>query len=564
MALPATSEEILDWSWDDYAPHYESLATTELDEDGISDWLQRWSDLVELLSEVGTRMHIATTVDTTDEIARDTYHKFLEGVGEPAQAAEQQLKERLLASGLEPEGFTVQLRAIRAEAELFCEANLPLFTESKKLANRYDEIIGAQSIEWDGEEKTLTQLQPVMLETDRERREAVWRLVAERRLADRDTINNIWRELLEVRCRIAANADCADFREFCWKALQRFDYSPDDCLEFHDAIADVALPAAGRLLEQRRELLSVGNLRPWDLAVDTQGRDPLAPFDNIAELEAGCERIFNAVAPELGASFSTMREGGLLDLGNRKGKAPGGYCTEYHRQRLPFIFMNAVGVHGDVQTLLHEGGHAFHVFESAQLPYAMQREVGMEFAEVASMAMELLAAPYLAKSEGGFYSTEEAARARCEHLERSLLFWPYMAVVDGFQHWAYTHPKAAAQPAKCDEAWRELWLQFHPHLDWGEFDDYIETGWHNKLHLYHVPFYYVEYGMAQLGSVQVWSNALHNQEQAVTDYRRALALGATVTLPELYATAGGRFAFDAETLGNAVSLIERTLGELAT
>tara|TARA_B100000586_G_scaffold121601_2_gene87790 strand:- start:107 stop:1801 length:1695 start_codon:yes stop_codon:yes gene_type:complete len=563
MTLPATSEEILGWSWEDYAPHYESLAAAELNDDGIGDWLQRWSDLVELLSEVGTRMHIATTVDTTDEIARDTYHKFLEDVGEPAQAAEQQLKERLLASGLEPEGFTVQLRAIRAEAELFCEANLPLFTESKKLANRYDEIIGAQSIEWDGEEKTLTQLQPVMLETDRERREAVWRLAAERRLADRDAINNIWQELLEVRCRIAANADCADFREFCWKALQRFDYSPDDCLEFHDAIADVALPAAGRLLEQRRELLNVGDLRPWDLAVDAQGRDPLTPFGNVAELEAGCERIFNAVAPELGAKFSTMRKGGLLDLGNRKGKAPGGYCTEYHRQRLPFIFMNAVGVHGDVQTLLHEGGHAFHVFESARLPYAMQREVGMEFAEVASMAMELLAAPYLAKDEGGFYSKEEAARARCEHLERSLLFWPYMAVVDGFQHWAYTHPKAAAQPAKCDAAWRELWLRFHPHLDWDEFDDYIGTGWHNKLHLYHVPFYYVEYGMAQLGSVQVWSNALHDQEQAVTDYRRALALGATVTLPELYAAAGGRFAFDTETLGNAVSLMERTLGELA-
>ena len=563
MALPATSEEILDWSWDDYAPHYESLATTELDEDGISDWLQRWSDLVELLSEVGTRMHIATTVDTTDEVARDTYHEFLEDVGEPAQAAEQQLKERLLASGLEPEGFTVQLRAIRAEAELFSEANLPLFTESKKLANRYDEVIGAQSIEWDGEEKTLTQLQPVMLETDRERREAVWRLIAERRLADRDTINNIWRELLDVRCRIAANADCVDFREFCWKALQRFDYSPDDCLEFHHAIADVALPAAGRLLKQRRELLNVGDLRPWDLAVDTQGRDPLTPFSNVAELEAGCERIFNAVAPELGAKFRTMREGGLLDLDNRKGKAPGGYCTEYHRQRLPFIFMNAVGVHGDVQTLLHEGGHAFHVFESAKLPYAMQREVGMEFAEVASMAMELLAAPYLAKGDGGFYSKDEAARARCEHLERSLLFWPYMAVVDGFQHWAYTHPKAAAQPAKCDAAWRELWLRFHPHLDWSEFDDYIETGWHNKLHLYHVPFYYVEYGMAQLGSVQVWSNALRDQKQAVTDYRRALALGATVTLPELYTAAGGRFAFDAETLGKAVSLIERTLGELA-
>ena len=562
MSLPATSAELLDWGWDDYAPHYEALASAELEAASVGDWLQQWSDLVELLSEVGTRMHIATTVDTTDTEARDAYHTFLEQVGEPAQAAEQRLKQHLLASRLEPDGFAIPLRAMRSEAELYREANLPLFTASKKLANRYDEIIGAQSVEWEGEEKTLAQLQPVMLEQDRDRREAVWRLVTERRLRDRDAITTIWQELLELRCTIAANADCTDFRDFCWKALQRFDYSPEDCLEFHEAIAAVALPAAGKRLALRREALGVGDLRPWDLAVDPHGRGPLAPFGDVDELEAGCERIFEAVAPELGARFRTMRDGGLLDLDNRKGKAPGGYCTEYHRQRLPFIFMNAVGVHGDVQTLLHEGGHAFHVFESAQLPYAMQREVGMEFAEVASMAMELLAAPYLAERDGGFYSEEEAARARGEHLERSLLFWPYMAVVDGFQHWAYTHPQAAAQPAECDAAWLDLWLRFHPHLDWSGFEDYVATGWHNKLHLYHVPFYYVEYGMAQLGAVQVWSNALRDQQQAVADYRRALALGATVTLPELYAAAGGRFAFDATTLGDAVSLIERTLGEL--
>jgi oligoendopeptidase F len=548
MSLPATSAELLDWGWDDYAPHYEALASAELDAASVGDWLQQWSDLVELLSEVGTRMHIATTVDTTDTEARDAYHAFLEQVGEPAQAAEQRLKQHLLASGLEPDGFAIPLRAMRSEAELYREANLPLFTASKKLANRYDEIIG---------------LQPVMLEQDRDRREAVWRLVTERRLRDSDAITTIWQELLELRCTIAANADCTDFRDFCWKALQRFDYSPEDCLEFHEAIAAVALPAAGKRLALRREALGVGDLRPWDLAVDPHGRGPLAPFSNVGELEAGCERIFEAVAPELGARFRTMRDGGLLDLDNRKGKAPGGYCTEYHRQRLPFIFMNAVGVHGDVQTLLHEGGHAFHVFESAALPWTMQREVGMEFAEVASMAMELLAAPYLAERDGGFYSDEEAARARGEHLERSLLFWPYMAVVDGFQHWAYTHPQAAAQPAECDAAWLDLWLRFHPHLDWSGFEDYVATGWHNKLHLYHVPFYYVEYGMAQLGAVQVWANALRDQQQAVADYRRALALGATVTLPELYAAAGGRFAFDAKTLGDAVSLIERTLEELA-
>ena len=268
MSLPATSAELLDWGWDDYAPHYEALASAELDAASVGDWLQQWSDLVELLSEVGTRMHIATTVDTTDTEARDAYHAFLEQVGEPAQAAEQRLKQHLLASGLEPDDFGVQLRAMRSEAELYREANLPLFTASKKLANRYDEIIGAQSVEWDGEERTLAQLQPVMLEQDRDRREAVWRLVTERRLRDSDAITTIWQELLELRCTIAANADCTDFRDFCWKALQRFDYSPEDCLEFHEAIAAVALPAAGKRLALRREALLADDRTELDIEIE--------------------------------------------------------------------------------------------------------------------------------------------------------------------------------------------------------------------------------------------------------------------------------------------------------
>jgi len=257
-----------------------------------------------------------------------------------------------------------------------------------------------------------------------------------------------------------------------------------------------------------------------------------------------------------------MRQEGLLDLDNRKGKAPGGYCVMFHAARIPFIFLNAVGLHDDVQAMLHEAGHAFHVFEAGQLPYYHQMNTPMEFNEVGSMAMELLAAPYLTESEGGFYTPKDAARARVEHLEENIVFWPYMAVVDAFQHWVYDNIKAAAEPGNCDKKWSELWGRFKPDVDWSGLEQEMMTGWHRKLHLYHEPFYYVEYGLAQLGAVQVWKNALQDQAQAVKQYKQALAKGGTLPLPELYQTAGVRFSFDADTLSEAVSLMELTINEL--
>jgi oligoendopeptidase F len=230
--------------------------------------------------------------------------------------------------------------------------------------------------------------------------------------------------------------------------------------------------------------------------------------------------------------------------------------------RKPFVFMNAVGQHDDVQTLLHESGHAFHVFESSQLPYAQQMNVPMEFAEVASMGMELLAAPYLTRDNGGYYTHPDAARARIEHMEGNILFWPFMAVVDAFQHWVYENPKAGADPASCDAQWMELWQRFIPIVDWSGLDEELKTGWHRKLHIHQVPFYYVEYGMAQLGATQIFANAIQDQSKAVASYRQALALGGKVTLPELFAAAGGNFAFDVDTVQEAVSLLENTIESL--
>ena len=555
-----------DWEWSEYKPYFDYLSNQKISSANIEEWMKYWSDLSELIGEVGTDVYVATTVDTADEKAKKRFHSFLENISENASSRNQELKKRLLDSGETPDNFSIPLRAIKSEVEIFCEENLPLMTKDSKLSKEYDAIIGAQTVEWEGKEVTITQLSPILLGTDRDKREKAWRLANERRLEDREKINKIWKQILEIRIDIAKNAGFDNYRSWRWEYLKRFDYTPEDCLRFHEAIEKVVMPFANKLMKERKEKLGLETLKPWDLSVDPDGREPLTPFENAEELEEKCHNIFKAVDTELGKHFDVMRENKLLDLANRKGKAPGGYCTEYYHQRLPFIFMNAVGTHGDVQTMLHEGGHAFHVFESNQLPYSSQRDVGMEFAEVASMAMELLAAPYITKDFGGFYNLEDANRARIEHLEKSVLFWPYMAVVDAFQHWAYTNPEKAMNPDNCDKEWTFLWKRFQTFedLDSSEFEDVIATGWHNKLHIYHVPFYYVEYGMAQLGAIQVWGNALEDQRGAVGKYRSALSKGGNATLPELFEAAGAKFAFDEDMLTYAVNLVDKKIKEMNT
>lgn len=562
--LPDSTQTVMDWEWSKYEPYFQELESRPLDAGSVDAWLADWTRLGELLTELYARLYVATTVNTADTAAEQRFHAFLEHVVEPAQAAEQKLKEKLLASGLEPAGFAIQLRNMRAEAALFREENLPLFTQEQKLGNEYDKIVGAQTVEWDGEERTLPQLQPVYQETDRTRRENAWRLASTRQLADREALNELWQKLLPLRRQQAANAGYDDFRAFRWQQFTRFDYTPEDCLAFHAAIEEAVVPAARRIYQRRQEHLGLDALRPWDLNVDPKGRSPLRPFQTVDELVSKTEAIFRQVDPQLGAHFTTMRREGLLDLDNRKGKAPGGYQIDFGLVKRPFIFMNAVGIHDDVQTLLHEGGHAFHCFESAALPYMQQRDFTAEIAEVASMSMELLAAPYLSEKSGGFYSEADAARARIEHLEGIVLFWPYMAVVDAFQHWAYTHPDDAMNPANCDATWAGLWDRFMQGIDFSGLEAQKATGWQRKLHIFQIPFYYVDYGLAQLGAVQVWRNALSDQAGAVAAYRRALALGGTRPLPELFAAAGAKFAFDTATVREAVDLIEATLEQLET
>ncbi len=560
--LPNDIPALMQWTWTDIEPYYHELAARDLDAAHVDAWLADWTALDERISEIASRLNLATTQNTTDKMAEQAFYAFLDHIYPAAEAADQKLKEKLLASGLVPCNFVLPLKKMRAEADLFREANLPLLTQEQKLAMQYQQIIGAQTVQWQGQELTIAQLRPINLDSDRAVRERAWRAASERQLADRATLNALWKEFLTLRRALARNADKSDFRAYRWQQFTRFDYTPEDCYTFHRAIEETVVPAAKQIYEKRRKQLGVSTLRPWDLDVDPLGRAPLKPVNTVAELQAVGQAIFERVDPQLAAFFATMRREALLDLDNRKNKAPGAYCTSFPMSKRPFIFENAVGLHDDLQTLLHESGHAFHDFEMYGLPYARQRAIGMEFAEVASMSMELLAAPYLATSQGGVYSDADAARARIEHLEKNILFWPYMAVVDAFQHWVYEHADAAMDAAQCDAEWSRQWQRFMVGVDWSGLEVELATGWHRKLHIHELPFYYVEYGLAQLGATQVWANALKNQTQAVAAYRRALALGGTGNLPQLYAAAGAQFAFDATTLGAAVDLTMRTIAEL--
>jgi oligoendopeptidase F len=562
FSFPTSPDRLIKLTWADFKPFYEDLRARSLDSSQVEAWLSDWSRLDETLLELYNRLYVMMSANTTDQEIKELYYHFLDSIYPLSEEAEQHLKEKLLASGLEPEGFAIPLRNMRTQAELFRPANLPLETEEQKLNSEYDQVTGAQTVEWETRELTISQINPVLKDPDRATRERAWRLMANRQLADRQSLNGLWQKLLALRLKMAENAGEPDYRAFHWKQLQRYDYTPEDCEGFHRAIEAVVAPAASRIYARRQERLGVDPLRPWDLTVDPLNQVRLKPYEHIDELKSKTASIFRQVDPLFGKYFQTMVAENLLDLDNRKNKAPGGFCTSFPVAKRPFIFMNAVGLHDDVQTLLHESGHSFHNFEASRWPYIQQRRAAMEFAEVASMGMELLASPYLAKSKGGFYSEKDAARARIEHLESCILFWPYMAVVDAFQHWVYTRPAEAADPNQCDATWTALWNRFMPGVDYSGLEDVLATGWQRKLHIFTVPFYYIEYGLAQLGAAQVWRNALSNQAGAVARYRYALTLGGTVTLPELYKAAGVRLAFDAETFQEIVALMENTISQL--
>ncbi|MCI0407052.1 MAG: M3 family oligoendopeptidase [Acidobacteria bacterium] len=557
-ALPTSPTDFASATWGDVLPFYEELAERPLTRENVDTWLEHWSRLEELLSEAAALAMIAYTCDTADPQKEAAYLRFSTEILPQKDEQGVRLAQRLLDLGYRRADLDMTVARFRTTIGIFREANVPLFAEIEKYGVKYQKITGSFTVEWDGREKTLPQLQPFLRSPDRAVRERAFRALNAPYLSKRDELSAIFDRMFELRDRVARNAGFANFQDYIFQAKFRFDYTPADCERLHRAIEQVVGPALERLLERRRRQLGLDSLRPWDVYVDPARRQPLRPFTSVEEFIFKAGRVFWRIDPALGRDFQVMVDERLLDLESRKGKAPGGYCETLPFRGRPFIFMNAAATMDDVTTLFHEAGHAFHAFAAHRQPLIWQRHPGSETAELASMSMELLASPYLSVSDGGFFSEEEAGRARVEHFEDILFSLAHIASVDAFQSWLYTSGHGCDPDAR-DEAWLAIRGRFEQGIDWGGLERERIARWYRQLHIFLYPFYYIEYGLAQIGALQVWRNSLEDQRQAVAKYRSALSLGSTKPLPELFAAAGVRFTFETETLRDLVALVERHL-----
>lgn len=542
--------------WSELEPLFDELEKRAGTRD-LEAWILDWSELESAFAEEGSRRYVAMTCDTADPAKEKKYLHFETVIAPLAKPRWQRLKKLYLEHPrrrrLPRSVYGVMDLHLQNEFELYRDENVPLEAQDAELSQRYEKIAGAMTVTYEGREQTLPEMARYLEETDRARREEAWRRVAARRLKDREALEDLYDEMVRVRTRIARQAGFANYRDYAFRAKGRFDYTPADCVRFHRAVERVVVPALRSRHERRRKLLGVDRLRPWDLAVDPEGRPPLRPFRTTAELVDGCLRLFRRVHPDFGRMFAFIRDKGYLDLGSRKGKAPGGYQTVFAVERVPFVFMNAAGLHRDVETLLHEGGHAFHTLLCRHLEPRFNRDYPTEFAEVASMGMELLGQPYLEE----FYAPAEADRARAGHLEDLLTSYPWIATIDAFQHWVYTHPGHGRRERRA--AWLDLCRRLGGSADWTGLDEEQAYSWHRQLHLFRVPFYYIEYGIARTGALQVWRRARRDRRGAIARVRAAEALGWTRPLPDLFAQAGLRFDFGEKTLR---PLIEMALGDL--
>ena len=569
-ALPDSALAFREARLADIVPFYEDLTARQLEGDeAVEAWLNEWSRLEELFTEAANEASTAYDRDTTDPAKEAADLRFSSEISPRLEPYRVKLGEKLVASGFSRPDLEPTIARWRNRIELFREENVPLVAEEQKLASRYSKVIGGLASDWQGERLPPPMLRPYTNSADRSQREQAYRAFFAPYIDARDELTGIFDALYDLRQKQARNAGFENYRDYMHRAKNRFDYTVEDTLRFQDAVAAAVVPAMERVYLRRARQMDLREdlIRPWD-AIDNHVGNPdpvglpaLRPFDTEGDLIDKAQRVFQNVDPVLGEYFGRLVGGGMLDLMSRQGKAPGGYCTTFPIRKLPFIFTNASGVAGDVDTLLHEAGHAFHSFESMKLPFVFQRFPGSEMAEVASMSMELLGAPYLNGSNDAFYSDQEARRARVGHLEEALASIAHIASVDAFQHWIYTSGEGGDRDAR-DREWLRIRERFVKGVDWSGCEQEQVARWYEQVHFFSYPFYYIEYGVAQMGAFQVWRNALQDQAGAVAAYRRALALGGSRPLPELFAAAGAHLVFDEAGMGELVMLVEEQLASL--
>ena len=550
-------------TWENLQPFYQQLLERNFKCVGcVKQFLLDRSELDAAAAEAGSDLYIAMTCNTEDEDIKNAFLAFIENVEPELKKVTFELNKKVVeaecSSELDADKFGVMLRDWKADVAIFRNENVPLQTEDTKLGQEYSELCGAMMVDFDGEEKTMPQMGVYQQDQDRHVREMAWQGTADRRLLDRDAIDGIFDKMVENRNQTALNAGFANYMEYMFAVKHRFDYTPSDCVAFHDAIEQKCMPIVRKLAEDRKAALGVETLRPWDIAVDPHGLAALKPFDSADDLIEKTSNLFHRMGEGLGDMFDTMRDGGYsLDLDSRKGKAPGGYQASRDRKRMPFIFMNAAGLPRDLDTMVHEAGHAFHYMLCRHDDLVWNRSAPLEFAEVASMSMESMAYPFLDE----FYNKDECKRAIRKHLEGVVSTLPWVATIDAFQHWIYLNPEHSREERTAK--WLELGKRFGGSVDWSGLESQQEAVWHRQLHPFEVPFYYVEYGIAQLGALQMWLHYRKDPKSAIAAYKKGLTLGASRPLPELFEEAGLRFDFSLEMVGELMEAVQEELDNTA-
>ena len=551
-------------SLDSLEPVFNELLSRDLKSVGdLEAFFSDISDMAEHISEAGARLYIGMTCDTENELKQTNFLNFVENIRPRMSEVSNKLDLKILNLDFLDrlsDRYTLILRSMRNSIEIFREENIPLSVECTKLSTEYQKIIGAMTVNFDGMEYTLPQMRRFLESNDRETRRLAWTSVRERRMKDSSRISEILDELIEKRNKIAQNAGFNNYVEYAFRSMERFDYTPEDCREFHKSVEIHCMPLIHQINQDRLNRFGFDKLMPWDVnektgdSPDVQGRPALAPFQDVSELVSLTSEVFHRMSDELGKMFDRLVDGEVLDLDSRKGKAPGGYQYNLEKTGLPFIFMNASGQQGDVETMIHEAGHAFHSMYCSHLGLIQERNYPIEFAEVASMSMELLTQPHW----DVFYSDgEDVRRARKMHLESVIGLLAWICRVDAFQHWMYENPKHSHNERS--KYWLELRSRFGPRTEWTGFEEDEALFWQTQGHLFGAPFYYIEYGIAQLGALQIWAKQLDDPQTALSDYKNAMILGNTRNLPDLFEAADIKLSFDEEHIGSLVNHVNSAL-----
>lgn len=533
--------------WDKLQPFFSDLEKRNIA--SVSDlekWLKDYNELGAVVSEDMAWRYIKMTCDTANEEIRNSFNDFITNIEPNISPISNTLNKKLVSAPqsneLNKEKYFVYLRGVKKSIELFRDENIPLFTELQQKEQKFGEISGAQSIEHNGEKMTLQKAAVFLKDLNRSLREEVYHKIQNRRAQDEEALNNLYSELIALRHKVALNTGFKNFRDYKHQSLGRFDYSVQDCLNFHDAVQKHVVPLVTEQEKARKAKLKLDDYRPWDKEVDAEGKPPLKPFDGARDLITKTEKCFDSIDIYFGDCIRTMDKMGRLDLDSRLGKAPGGYQYPLYETEIPFIFMNAVGLHRDMVTMVHEGGHAIHSFLDIPLDLVDFKSPPSEVAELASMSMELISMEHW---DAFFSSEEELKRAKRQQLESVLDALPWIAAVDKFQHWVYQNPTHTV--AERYATWEQIMKDFGSGVvNYKGLEANLKRRWQVQLHLFEVPFYYIEYGFAQLGAIAVWRNYKRDPKKAIEQYKTALALGYTKPIPEIYKAAGIEFNFSPE------------------